>query len=135
MEPCQDKKNIQSLDNKRQNMLMYWIYRICNQYLKSIIQNSIMVTYLYGGLFEKEINLECLNVNSKWFRPAGIDISYNIHWKMSRVHKHITIFVLAVTNNIEISKRLGKKYSSSANFEVLFPIIIDFGIHITNTYN
>ena len=64
--------------------------------------------FLHGVLKKNQINLACLVINSKWFRPSGIDIWYNIHWEGSRLLKHITIFSLSFTNNIDINKRLAK---------------------------
>ena len=60
---------------------------------------------LHGAIFENQIHIGCLISNSKCFRPAVVNIWYNIHWKWSRFLKHMIVFALSFTNDIEISKK------------------------------
>ena len=38
---ARQKENLQTFDNKQRNILLCWLYKICNQYVKYIIENSI----------------------------------------------------------------------------------------------
>ena len=57
--------NLETFNDKQRNILMYWLYEICNQYAIFIIENLMLELYQFGAVFEKQGNVASLNFNCK----------------------------------------------------------------------
>ena len=57
--------NLETFNDKQRNILMYWLYEICNQYAIFTIENLMLELYQFGGVFEKHSRVECLNFKCK----------------------------------------------------------------------
>ena len=57
--------NLETFNDKQRNILMYWLYEICNQYAIFIIENLMLELYQFGTVFEKHGRVASLNFNCK----------------------------------------------------------------------